>query len=745
MRSLSRSCRPVRAALLLLATACPLLSAGSVRGEALAPARSEDGPRSPDVGHTTESVEPPGGLSAVRLQAARAVAALAADDLPRAAAMAEAFDAAALGLPTLDDFLRLLATDPGVLPLLAYAAAEPFEPFARDALGNAARKARTAAEKSAVREVLFAHDARGARGLRVTVDRALALARVAANPAEARALRLGLARSVPNASERASDIFDDVDLAEWNAAMRTAPEEIRLARALALVPKAPKDALALLPKAPGTAAGRLDAAEVRLACGETKDALRLLRSPSPLAFADEAPALRARALELVAGMRLLLRTAPAARAARRGARAGAARRPPSTRSLSEAERLQAGDLLERADRILGEPLRDVDRRRVLSDGARLGLLSGLRETAIRLLASLVHLDPSSGTAADELFRGAFEAFRAGRPAEAVGLFDEIGALYREPAIRRRAAYWSARSRAKAGDETAARPLFAALIPGTSPDVYARWAARALGVALPEAPGRPVTDDVTPPALSAAEPGSPARELLACGLADLAGDAAEAEGLSDPVFQALLAAERGDHRLAAACLKQRWPEIGTPEEGSVPLAVRRLFYPLGHAAVIHDAATSAGLPEALVLGVIRQESIFSTDIRSRAGAVGLMQLMPATGRALHRRESGRGRPDLRDPAVNVRLGVTYLKQRLDQFDGDVVLALAAYNAGPGRARRWKKELRDLPADEFVEAIPMSETRAYVKRVLFFQGAYASLYGLPLDLSAAPAPGPASVTP
>jgi soluble lytic murein transglycosylase len=96
-------------------------------------------------------------------------------------------------------------------------------------------------------------------------------------------------------------------------------------------------------------------------------------------------------------------------------------------------------------------------------------------------------------------------------------------------------------------------------------------------------------------------------------------------------------------------------------------------------------------------------------------------------------------------VNVRLGVTYLKQRLDQFDGDVVLALAAYNAGPGRARRWKKELRDLPADEFVEAIPMSETRAYVKRVLFFQGAYASLYGLPLDLSAAPAPGPASVTP
>ncbi|HSB37211.1 MAG TPA: transglycosylase SLT domain-containing protein [Thermoanaerobaculia bacterium] len=719
------------------------MAAGSGAEDARAAARREDGPGSPDVARLTGSVEPSEGLAALRLQAARAAEALAADDLPRAAASAAAFDAAPLGLPTLGDWLRLAATDPGVLRLLAYAAAEPFEPFARDALGTAARKARTAAEKNAVRDALLAHDARGARGLRATVDRGLALARVAANPAEARALRLGLARAVPDASERASDIFDAVDLAEWNAALRTAPEEIRLARALALVSRAPKDALALVPKAPATAAGRLDAAEVRLAAGETKDALRLLRSPAPLAFADEAPALRARALELVARMRLLLRTSPAARAARRAARP--AKPPPAPRPLSESERRQAGDLLERVDQILGEPLRDADRRRILSDGARLGLLSGRREAALRLLSSLVLLDPSAGTAADELFRSAFEAYRAGRPAEAAGLFDEIGALYREPALRRRAAYWSARSRAKAGDDAGARPLFAALVPGTSPDVYARWAADALGVALPEAPARPVTDDASPPALSAAEPESPARELLACELPDLAADAAEAEGLSDPVFHALLAAERGDHRLAAVRLKQRWPELGTPEEGSVPPAVRRLFYPLGPAAVIHDAATSAGLPEALVLGLIRQESVFSTDIRSRAGAVGLMQLMPATGRALHRRESGRGRPDLRDPAVNVHLGVMYLKQRLDQFDGDVVLALAAYNAGPGRARRWKKELRHLPADEFVEAIPASETRAYVKRVLFFQGAYAALYGLPPDLSASPAPGPAPVTP
>jgi len=107
----------------------------------------------------------------------------------------------------------------------------------------------------------------------------------------------------------------------------------------------------------------------------------------------------------------------------------------------------------------------------------------------------------------------------------------------------------------------------------------------------------------------------------------------------------------------------------------------------------------------------------------------MQVMPATGRQLHRREGHGARPDLRSPAVNVRLGVAYLRQMLDLFGGDPVLALAAYNAGPGRARRWRADLGSLPPDEFVESIPIAESRHYVKRVLFFEGAYAALYGLP----------------
>jgi soluble lytic murein transglycosylase len=741
-------CRPIRAAAVFLAAALPFAAAAGDADDALAALRRalrEEGPRSSEAARLAGTVEQSGGLPAVRFRAARIEGAVAAEDLAAAAALAEGFDGTPLGLPTLGAYLRIEAADAGVDALLAYASAESYEPFARDALGSAARKARTAAEKAAVRSAFAAWETRGVHGSRAAIDRAVSLARVAASPADARALRLALARAVPDAPERAPDAFDTVDLTEWNAALRAAPEDVRLARARSLVFRSPKEALGLLPKAPATPSARLDAADVRLAAGETKDALRLLRVPAPLAFADEPSALRARALALVAEMRLLTRTSPAARSARRAAaRRGKATPPPAPRALTPAEAARAAGLLASADELLATPLREVDRRRLVSDGARLALLAGRRETALRLLASLVLLDPSSGAAADELFRAAFDAYRAGRPAEAATLFDEIGAVYREPAIRRRATYWSARSREKAGDAAAARPLFASLLPGTSADVYALWAARALDVSLPGAPERPAPESA-PSAGEEAVPGPRARELLACGLSDLAEDAAEADGLDDPVFHALLASERGDHRRAAVLLKQRWPELGTPEEGSVPPSVRRAFYPLGHFGVVRDAVRSAGVPEALVLGLIRQESVFSTDIRSRAGAVGLMQLMPATGRALHRREKRKGRPDLADPAVNVRLGVAYLKELLDRFDGDLVLVLSAYNAGPGRARRWKKELASLPPDEFVESIPLPESRHYVKRVLFFEGAYAALYGLPLEVPVTIAPKAAPVTP
>ena len=149
-----------------------------------------------------------------------------------------------------------------------------------------------------------------------------------------------------------------------------------------------------------------------------------------------------------------------------------------------------------------------------------------------------------------------------------------------------------------------------------------------------------------------------------------------------------------------------------------------------------------MPASLLFGLIRQESVFTEGAKSRAGALGLMQVMPSTGRLLYKKEKGKGRPDLANPDANLRLGARYLRQLLDTFSGDTAAALAAYNAGPGRVRGWKKASGLAPEDEFLESIPFSETRFYVKRVLFFQSVYSSLYGLPLDAASPVASLPAA---
>lgn len=135
-----------------------------------------------------------------------------------------------------------------------------------------------------------------------------------------------------------------------------------------------------------------------------------------------------------------------------------------------------------------------------------------------------------------------------------------------------------------------------------------------------------------------------------------------------------------------------------------------------------------LDEAFVYGLIRQESRFIADIRSSAGAIGLMQLMPATAKWV----AGKlGVSNFRtnliaDINTNLQLGTYYLKHVLDQLDDQPLLAAAAYNAGPGRAKRWR-DTRPLEGAIYAETIPFNETRDYVKVVLSNSMYYASNFG------------------
>jgi soluble lytic murein transglycosylase len=159
-----------------------------------------------------------------------------------------------------------------------------------------------------------------------------------------------------------------------------------------------------------------------------------------------------------------------------------------------------------------------------------------------------------------------------------------------------------------------------------------------------------------------------------------------------------------------------------------LRLLRIVHPLPHRESLLAEATSRGLDPFFVAGVIRQESAWDARIVSTSGAVGLMQLMEPTAREVAGSLGIRFSPELlTDPATNLRLGTTYLRTMLDRFDGRAEDALAAYNAGPGRMRQWREEATYRDRDVFMEHVPFSETRNYVKVVQQYARIYAALYG------------------
>jgi soluble lytic murein transglycosylase len=156
----------------------------------------------------------------------------------------------------------------------------------------------------------------------------------------------------------------------------------------------------------------------------------------------------------------------------------------------------------------------------------------------------------------------------------------------------------------------------------------------------------------------------------------------------------------------------------------------------HQTEVVRRSKEIGLDPAYVYGLIRQESRFVTDARSHVGASGLMQVMPATARWTARKIGLTNfRPhQITEHDTNILIGTAYLKLALEDFEGSLPLAAAAYNAGPGRPRAWRNG-PDLPGEIWAENIPFEETRSYVKHVLANTTNYAALIsGQPQSLRA-----------
>lgn len=203
----------------------------------------------------------------------------------------------------------------------------------------------------------------------------------------------------------------------------------------------------------------------------------------------------------------------------------------------------------------------------------------------------------------------------------------------------------------------------------------------------------------------------------------------------------------------ACRQQWWERcINTSERSKQQILVQQR-YPTPYRNTITSYSQQAGLDPAWVFGLIRQESRFNPQARSGAGASGLMQVMPGTARLVARKLGLDAAPSLNSIEGNVQLGTAYLAQQMQgEFGGSMPMASAAYNAGPGRPRRWR-EGPDLEGAIWVENIPFSETRNYVKKVLgnsvhyglLLQGSPQSLYARLGRVGPAPVAIPAATMP
>lgn len=146
----------------------------------------------------------------------------------------------------------------------------------------------------------------------------------------------------------------------------------------------------------------------------------------------------------------------------------------------------------------------------------------------------------------------------------------------------------------------------------------------------------------------------------------------------------------------------------------------LRFPLAFEEDISKQAKGKSIDPAWAFAIARRESSFMVDANSGVGASGLMQLMPATAKQLAGKKMSRKK--LYVAKKNIQLGTKYLKQLLDKYRGNIILATAAYNAGPNRIKSWLKKRPDLPADIWIETIPFKETREYVKSVMAYKKIY-----------------------
>jgi soluble lytic murein transglycosylase len=270
-------------------------------------------------------------------------------------------------------------------------------------------------------------------------------------------------------------------------------------------------------------------------------------------------------------------------------------------------------------------------------------------------------------------------------------------------------YWAARAAEKNGDPKLARQLYESVL--LDDNFYSIMSAARLDRPVAPHPEKLVLDQPQVERMEELPAMIRARELLMCDMRSQAGSewSFAFEQLS-PIA-----------RTQAVHLAARW---GWYEQAIATASLQRVFndyqllYPQPYDAEVLTAAKLTGLSPQLIYSIMRQESLYRRDALSSAGARGLLQMLPETARRTASKWN-RPRPaadDLFNPVVNVPLGAANLRTLIDRFNGQTLVAIAGYNAGPNAAARWLPG-ESLDPDVWIENIPYNETRNYVQRILW----------------------------
>jgi len=300
-------------------------------------------------------------------------------------------------------------------------------------------------------------------------------------------------------------------------------------------------------------------------------------------------------------------------------------------------------------------------------------------------------------------------------------------------LRIRALYWSGRVREATAGLPAAERFYQKVKAESPHSYYGVLAGRRSAGAPPESGKAGIRLPDNPIDAVAADPGYARVDLLRrIGLVEFAWEELEDIALSsvgDTVrlygLTSMYVKEERYH-LALRILRRNFAALAAAGHG-LPQAFWEMLYPFGWRAEVTQVAERVGLDPFLVAAVVREESSYHPRALSRAGARGLMQLMPATAlpMAEGRGWAFRGGELLDDPSANLQMGSAFLAGLVREFS-DPRIAIAAYNAGPRRARDWWKARKSDDVEAWVEQIPFEETRDYVKNVTRSWSEYRRIY-------------------